>query len=78
MSRVPSTFLAALLALALPGAAAAGPRAPAPRPALVERGYTGRLARVASADSFVPLGPAAGLVLVDEDEIADAARGLLA
>ena len=26
--------------------------------ALVERGYDGRIARVASADSYVPLGPA--------------------
>ncbi|MBZ5740631.1 thiamine pyrophosphate-dependent enzyme [Nocardioides mangrovi] len=45
--------------------------------ALVERGYTGRVARVAGADSYVPLGPAAGLVLVGEDEIVEAARGLL-
>lgn len=44
--------------------------------ALVERGYDGRVARVAAADSYVPLGPASGLVLVSEDEIADAARGL--
>jgi 2-oxoisovalerate dehydrogenase E1 component len=44
--------------------------------ALVERGYRGRIGRVASADSYVPLGPAAGLVLVGEDEIVEAARGL--
>ena len=45
--------------------------------ALVDRGYDGRIARVAGADSYVPLGPAAGLVLVSEEEIAAAARGLL-
>lgn len=44
--------------------------------ALMERGHAGRVGRVASADSYVPLGPAAGLVLVSEDEIADAARSL--
>ena len=44
--------------------------------ALVERGYAGRIGRVASADSYVPLGPAAGLVLVSEDEIVEAAQGL--
>ncbi|MCB9740165.1 MAG: MFS transporter [Deltaproteobacteria bacterium] len=36
-----------------------------------------RYARVSSADSFVPLGEAANLVLVGEDEIAAAAAGLL-
>jgi 2-oxoisovalerate dehydrogenase E1 component len=40
---------------------------------LVERGYRGRLARVASKDSFIPLGDAARLVLVSEDEIEAAA-----
>ncbi|MFC7495945.1 MULTISPECIES: transketolase C-terminal domain-containing protein [unclassified Nocardioides] len=44
--------------------------------ALVERGYRGRIGRVASTDSYVPLGPAARLVLVTEDEIVEAARGL--
>lgn len=44
--------------------------------ALVERGYAGRLGRVAAADSFVPLGPAAGLVLVSEDEVVAGALGL--
>ncbi len=43
---------------------------------LVDRGYAGRLARVAGADSYVPLGPASRLVLVTEEEIAEAARGL--
>ncbi len=45
--------------------------------ALVERGYDGRIARVASADSYVPLGPAARTVLVSEEEIAEAARALV-
>jgi 2-oxoisovalerate dehydrogenase E1 component len=45
--------------------------------ALVERGYDGRIARVASADSFVPLGPASRTVLVSEEEIAEAARALV-
>ncbi|WP_275744808.1 transketolase C-terminal domain-containing protein [Nocardioides sp. YIM 152315] len=44
--------------------------------ALVERGHRGRIGRVASADSYVPLGPAARLVLVTEDEVIEAARGL--
>jgi 2-oxoisovalerate dehydrogenase E1 component len=45
---------------------------------LVEAGYRGRLARVASRDSFVPLGAAANLVLLGEDEIEAAARDLVA
>jgi 2-oxoisovalerate dehydrogenase E1 component len=44
--------------------------------ALVDAGYEGRMARVASKDSFVPLGDAARLVLVSEDEIEDAALRL--
>ncbi len=40
---------------------------------LVEGGYDGRLARVTSADSFVPLGPAAATVLLSEDDIVAAA-----
>ncbi len=44
---------------------------------LLEAGYTGRLTRVASKDSFVPLGDAARLVLLSEDEIEAAALGLL-
>ncbi|MBP2416407.1 thiamine pyrophosphate-dependent enzyme [Microlunatus capsulatus] len=46
--------------------------------ALVEHGHDGALARVASADSFVPLGPAAAHVLLDEDEIELAALTLAA
>jgi len=45
--------------------------------ALVDGGYTGRTARVTSEDSFVPLGAAADLVLLDEATIGDAARELL-
>ncbi len=44
---------------------------------LVEAGYRGSLARVASRDSFVPLGAAANLVLLGEDDIEQAARKLL-
>jgi 2-oxoisovalerate dehydrogenase E1 component len=35
------------------------------------------VARVTSADSYVPLGPAADTVLLQEAEILDAALGLL-
>jgi 2-oxoisovalerate dehydrogenase E1 component len=45
--------------------------------ALVDGGYSGRLARVTSEDSFVPLGPAADLVLLGEDTVERAALGLL-
>jgi 2-oxoisovalerate dehydrogenase E1 component len=41
---------------------------------LVEGGFSGPIGRVASRDSFVPLGDAANLVLVSEDEIAEAVR----
>ncbi|MGW4370182.1 thiamine pyrophosphate-dependent enzyme [Nocardia takedensis] len=46
--------------------------------ALVDAGFTGRIARVTSADSFVPLGPAAAHVLLDETAIERAARDLVA
>ncbi|MBF4996879.1 MFS transporter [Nocardia sp. BSTN01] len=45
--------------------------------ALLDGGFDGRLARVTSADSFVPLGPAAELVLLSEAAIEDAAHRLL-
>ena len=45
--------------------------------ALVENGFRGDMARVASADSYIPLGDAADLVLLQEDEIEVAARALL-
>jgi 2-oxoisovalerate dehydrogenase E1 component len=45
--------------------------------ALADAGYQGRMARVTSADSFIPLGDAAAHVLVSEPEIEQAARRLL-
>jgi 2-oxoisovalerate dehydrogenase E1 component len=44
--------------------------------ALVEDGFTGSTHRVASQDSFVPLGSAAAHVLLGEDEIEKAAMTL--
>ncbi len=44
--------------------------------ALVDAGFDGRIARVASKDSFIPLGDAANLVLLSEDEIVAAALEL--
>jgi 2-oxoisovalerate dehydrogenase E1 component len=46
--------------------------------ALVDAGFDGRIARVASKDSFVPLGAAANLVLLSENEIEAAALQLVA
>jgi 2-oxoisovalerate dehydrogenase E1 component len=43
---------------------------------LVDAGFDGRMGRVTSADSFVPLGDAALLVLVSEEDIENAARRL--
>ena len=45
--------------------------------ALAEAGYDAPVARVTSADSFVPLGPAADAVLLQEAEILAAAHRLL-
>ncbi|MFD4355638.1 dehydrogenase E1 component subunit alpha/beta [Nocardia sp. NPDC058518] len=45
--------------------------------ALIDAGYRGALARVTSADSFVPLGPAADTVLLSESDIEEAADRLL-
>jgi 2-oxoisovalerate dehydrogenase E1 component len=44
---------------------------------LVDAGFTGRIARVASQDSFIPLGDAAYTVLLSAAAIEDAARDLL-
>jgi 2-oxoisovalerate dehydrogenase E1 component len=44
---------------------------------LVEGGFTGPIQRVASQDSFVPLGAAAEHVLLSEDEIEKAGLGLV-
>ncbi|MEU8271486.1 transketolase C-terminal domain-containing protein [Sphaerisporangium sp. NPDC049002] len=46
--------------------------------ALADGGFTGRVARVTSMDSFVPLGDAAAHVLLSETHIEEAARKLLA
>jgi 2-oxoisovalerate dehydrogenase E1 component len=43
---------------------------------LVEGGFRGEIARVAAHDTFVPLGDAANLALVDEEQILAAARAL--
>ncbi|GAA3099041.1 2-oxoisovalerate dehydrogenase E1 component [Kribbella aluminosa] len=44
---------------------------------LIDHGYAGRLARVTSYDSYVPLGAAAHEVLLSEQTIEQAARDLL-
>jgi 2-oxoisovalerate dehydrogenase E1 component len=44
---------------------------------LVDAGFTGRVARVASEDSFIPLGDAAAAVLLSQEAIEEAARDLL-
>ncbi len=44
--------------------------------ALVDSGFGGRAARAAGKDSFIPLGDAANLVLLSEDEIETAALDL--
>jgi 2-oxoisovalerate dehydrogenase E1 component len=44
---------------------------------LVDRGFEGKIRRVASADSFIPLGDAALTVLLDEGAIESAARELV-
>lgn len=44
--------------------------------ALLDAGFEGRIGRVTSADSFVPLGPAAHTVLLDEAAIETAAAEL--
>ncbi|HVK28836.1 MAG TPA: thiamine pyrophosphate-dependent enzyme [Nocardioides sp.] len=45
--------------------------------ALVDAGVDVPMARVASADSYVPLGPAAATVLLRADEVVDAGRRLV-
>ncbi len=45
--------------------------------ALVDAGFTGRMARVTSKDSFIPLGDAAKLMLLSETEIEAAVDRLL-
>jgi 2-oxoisovalerate dehydrogenase E1 component len=45
--------------------------------ALAEGRFRGRIGSVRSADSYVPLGPAAAAVLIGERDIAEAARALV-
>lgn len=45
--------------------------------ALIDLGFSGKMARVASKDSFIPLGDAAKLILLSESEIEAAAERLL-
>jgi len=45
--------------------------------AVRENGFSGRAARVTSQDCFIPLGPAARLVLLSQDDVERAARELL-
>ena len=46
--------------------------------ALVDGGFVGAARRIASADSFVPIGPAAEHVLIGEDAVTQGAHALLA
>jgi 2-oxoisovalerate dehydrogenase E1 component len=46
--------------------------------ALVEAGFDGRIARVSGVDTFIPLGAAADLVLVQDDGVEAAALDLVA
>jgi 2-oxoisovalerate dehydrogenase E1 component len=46
--------------------------------ALVDGGFVGAARRIASSDSFIPLGPAAEQVLITEDDITQGAHALLA
>jgi 2-oxoisovalerate dehydrogenase E1 component len=45
--------------------------------ALADANFEGKVSRVTSQDSFIPLGEAAELVLLQEDEIDAAARALV-
>ncbi len=45
--------------------------------ALVDGGFHGAMRRVTSLDSFIPLGPAADLVLVGEHDILREARAAM-
>jgi 2-oxoisovalerate dehydrogenase E1 component len=56
------------------GRATGGGVADAVVAALAEGGYKGRVASVRSADSFVPLGPAAEAVLLTEEQIVEGLR----
>jgi 2-oxoisovalerate dehydrogenase E1 component len=43
---------------------------------LIEAGYAGAVQRISALDTFIPLGDAANLVLVSEDDIVQAAKAL--
>ncbi len=45
--------------------------------ALIDMGFKGALSRVAAQDTFIPLGPAADLVLINEDGVEAAALALM-
>jgi 2-oxoisovalerate dehydrogenase E1 component len=45
--------------------------------ALIDGGFRGEIRRLASADSFVPIGPAASHVLLSEQAIEGAARAMV-
>lgn len=45
--------------------------------ALVDGGYEGRVRRVTSVDSVIPLGPSAATVLLSEEDIVRGLRALL-
>jgi 2-oxoisovalerate dehydrogenase E1 component len=45
--------------------------------ALIDGGFSGRMARVAAWDTYIPLGAAANLVLVQEHDIEAAALKLV-
>jgi 2-oxoisovalerate dehydrogenase E1 component len=45
---------------------------------LAEAGYSGRMGSVRAVDSYVPIGPAANLVLISEEQILASAKALLA
>jgi 2-oxoisovalerate dehydrogenase E1 component len=45
--------------------------------ALVDAGYTGRMARVTGVDSYIPLGPAADQVLLSEEQIIRCTEALM-
>jgi 2-oxoisovalerate dehydrogenase E1 component len=45
--------------------------------ALVDDGYSGRMARVTSSDTYVPLGPAADHVLLSEDQVVRCVQAIM-
>jgi 2-oxoisovalerate dehydrogenase E1 component len=45
--------------------------------ALVDDGYAGRMARTTSSDSYIPLGPAADLVLLSEDQVVQGVQAII-